>query len=300
MPEPKYNFDMNLLERSISKDIDPAKKEWVDIGKDTQPFGSIICICGNKNIKNVHYFFNTQSGKMIATGKQCAKKLGLKLGQGSGRIIPAFAEFLIEYRAEYTTLENLVYTDNIRIKFIEFIKKRIGSTSNLNEAYNFTKFFVDMFNSHNCKFTELEVICNELKLKIGEKEAERLEQEKIREADRLERDKIREAERLEREKQAEVYRLEKIVKEKEERKQYKTISLHKVRIKDHIACTIDEDVLIKDKKNSEEKSQLELAEKIRQIEEENEQKNREKHERRRKNNIRMELMREIREFKLSS
>ena len=200
MSKAQYNFEKYVLENSASKYIEEAKKEWDEIGSETHKDEKLICICGNKNVKHFIYFFNTTSGKIIVTGRKCAKKFGLNLGQGSGRLNSILKDFLFDYRAIYTTLNNLVYTDEIRFKFIEFVKRRIRAISNLNEAYFLVKNLLDKFKSHGCSFAELECICDELKNKVDQEEIKRIQQE---EAKRL-RQQEQEAERL---KQQEANRL---------------------------------------------------------------------------------------------
>jgi hypothetical protein len=186
MPTASYNFDQELLKRSTSNNIDDARKEWVFLESECQPRGTILCICGNKNIQYIYYFFNAVTGaQMIATGEVCAKKLGLRFERGSGRINVDFKEFLFEYRAIYTNLDDLVYGDLIKHKFLEFVDRRIMLSANLNEAYLFVKGLVDMFHSYNHQFIEIQVKCDELKVKIDEKEAERLEMERQKEIARL-------------------------------------------------------------------------------------------------------------------
>jgi len=206
MSKAQYNFEKNLLENSASDCIKEAIGEWDAIGRETHKDEKLICICGNKNVIHFHYFFNTETGKMIVAGRNCATKFGLNLGYGSGRLNPILKDFLFDYRAIYTTLNNLVYTDEIRIKFIEFVKRRIGAISNLNEAFCLVKNLVDKFQSNNCSFAELEAIRDELKIKVEQEEIKRIQEE---EAKRL-RQQQQEAERL---KQQEANRL--IQQEKE-------------------------------------------------------------------------------------
>ena len=186
MPTASYNFDQELLKRSRSNNLDQARKEWVYIESEQQPRGTILCICGNRNIQYIYYFFNAITrAQMIATGKVCAEKLGLTFERGSGRMNIDFKEFLFEYRAIYTNLDDLVYGDLIKHKFLEFVDRRIMLAANLNEAYLFVKGLVEMFHSYNHPFIEIQVKCDELKIKIDEKEAERLEMERQKEITRL-------------------------------------------------------------------------------------------------------------------
>lgn len=219
MSKAQYNFEKNLLENSASDCIKKALGEWDAIGRETHKDEKLICICGNKNVIHFHYFFNTETGKMIVAGRNCATKFGLNLGYGSGRLNPILKDFLFDYRAIYTTLNNLVYTDEIRIKFIEFVKRRIGAISNLNEAFCLVKNLVDKFQSNNCSFAELEAICDELKIKVEQEEIKRIQEE---EAKRL-RQQQQEAERIEQAKAKRLKQQEKELKRLEREKEKKSL-----------------------------------------------------------------------------
>ena len=302
MPNASYKFDENLLKRSRSDHIDTARSEWAYVTGEKQKVGLMICICGNKNVQNFHYFFNiVTGGEMIATGEQCAKKLGLRIGQGSGRMNPVFREFLIDYRAEYTTLNDLVYTGEIKRKFIEFIERRIRSAPNLNEAYTLVKGLVDMFHSHNCRFPGLETICNDLKTKIDEEEIERLEAERKEEAERLEQEEINRVKQEERTKAYNELRERNEIKRRE-REAEKAIEEQKRK-----EIRLQREIRLRKQAEEQEEERLRLAEESKRLEkEEYERTHKEEcarlkkvEEMRKKTQIRMDIMREIREWKFN-
>lgn len=175
MSNASYKFEEHLIKKSRSKDFKNAVEEWVFIKNDEQTPGTIPCICSNNNIKYIYYFFNIINGNMVSVGKNCAKRLGFNVGTGSGKIHPCLKSFLSDYMAIYTNIDDLLNGSEIKMHFIEFVKKNI-SGPNVNEAYLFVKGLLDFFKKYNHNFPEIQLICDELKTKIDIKEAEVLEQ----------------------------------------------------------------------------------------------------------------------------
>jgi hypothetical protein len=238
---------------------------------------------------------------MIATGSDCATKLGLKIGQGSGRMNPDFRDFLIDYVAEYTTINDLVYSEDIKRLFLEFVKKRIASAPSLNEAYTVVKGLVDMFATHNCRFPELQAICDELKRKIDTAEIQRLEAERKKEAERLEQEEIN---RVEKEKRAKAYSELRERNERYHRERKAEIAIAEKRRNE---IRLQRVIRQREQAEAEEKRVRELAEEMKRLEkEEYERTHKEEcarlkkvEEMRKKTQIRMDIMREVREWKFN-
>jgi len=188
MAEPKYRFQENLTKLSVEKtDFKKAIGEWQHVDKIKLKRGEHLCICSNKNVMYFHLFFNIKNSNMIYTGKECAKHLGLIIGQG-GRINADFRQFIIMNPAIYTSLNDLMYSYNVRIKYIEIIRKQIESMPDLYKAFKRIQDLVNIFKSHNYTFVELESLCESILEKIQKKELE--EREALERLAALERERI--------------------------------------------------------------------------------------------------------------
>lgn len=210
MEKPKYKFQENLLKLSEeNNDYTKALDEWGHIGEIKLKRGEALCTCGNKNVMNFQTFFNIKNAKMIYTGNECAKKLGLRLGQGNG-MNADFRQFIIMNPAVYTTLNDITYSEDVRMKFIEYITRQVENMPDLNKAYTRIQDLVSKFKSYNYTFVELEELCNRISEKIQQKEAEEREKHEREEQEKHEREEREKREREEREKR------EKEKKEKDE------------------------------------------------------------------------------------
>jgi hypothetical protein len=184
MAEPSYKFQENLFKLSEEKtDLKKAIAEWQYVTMNTLKKGEHICICGNKSIIYFHLFFNTKTTKMIYTGEVCAKKFGLKIGQGNG-MNADFKEFIMQNPAVYTTLNDLTYSEDVRKKFIEYITREVAAMTDLTMAYKRVQDLVNIFKSYNYTFVELEQLCQQIKEKIEQKERERIERERLEQESR--------------------------------------------------------------------------------------------------------------------
>ena len=185
MTEPSYKFQENLFKLSEEKtDLKKAIAEWQYVVMNVLKKGEHICICGNKSIIYFHLFFNTKSTKMIYTGETCAKKFGLKIGQGNGMMNVDFKEFIMQNPAVYTTLNDLTYSEDVRKKFIEYITREVAAMPDLDKAYKRVQTLVNIFKSYNYTFVELEQLCEQIKEKIDRKEQERIERERLEQESR--------------------------------------------------------------------------------------------------------------------
>ena len=245
MAEPSYKFQENLFKLSEEKnDLKKAIAEWQYVAMNALKKGEHICICGNKSVIYFHLFFNTKTTKMIYTGEVCAKRFGLKIGQGNGMNVD-FKEFIMQNPAVYTTLNDLTYSEDVRKKFIEYITREVAAMTDLTMAYKRVQDLVDIFKSYNYTFVELEQLCEEIKEKINRKEQERIERER-REQESRERmyaaERVREERRVRNEKKREEYR-------RKEREQKITVDYHdtnkkSAKVKDAIMSG-DQDAIMK-------------------------------------------------------
>jgi hypothetical protein len=200
MEKPKYKFQENLLKFSNEKDdITKAIAEWGHICEIKLKRGEALCTCGNKNVMNFQIFLNTKNAKMIYTGNECAKKLGLRLGQGNG-MNADLRQFIIMNPAVYTTLNDLTYSEDVRIKFIEYITRQVDQMPDLHKAYTRIQELINKFKTYNYTFVELETLCERIAEKIQKKEAEEWEKREREEQKKREREEREKREREEREK----------------------------------------------------------------------------------------------------
>ena len=209
MAEPSYKFQENLFKLSEEKtDLKKAIAEWQYVTMNTLKKGEHICICGNKSIIYFHLFFNTKTTKMIYTGEVCAKKFGLKIGQGNG-MNADFKEFIMQNPAVYTSLNDLTYSEDVRKKFIEYITRQVAAMPDLDKAYKRVQDLVNIFKSYNYTFVELEQLCKQIKEKIDRKEQERIERERREQESRERRyaaERVREERRVRNERRRAEYR----------------------------------------------------------------------------------------------
>lgn len=245
MAEPSYKFQENLFKLSEEKtDLKKAITEWQYVVMNVLKKGEHICICGNKSIIYFHLFFNTKSTKMIYTGRECAKKFGLKIGQGNG-MNADFKEFIMQNPAVYTTLNDLTYSEDVRKKFIEYITREVSAMTDLTMAYKRVQDLVDIFKSYNYTFVELEQLCEQIKEKIDRKEQERIERER-REQEYRERmyaaERVREERRVRNEKKQEEYKRRQ--RDKQINRDYHGIEQKSVIVQDAIKSG-DQDAIMK-------------------------------------------------------
>jgi hypothetical protein len=274
-----YKFDEHLVRLSKSETPDEARKEWEFLKQVTisQVSERLTCICGNRNVKYFWIFFNIHNGNLISTGSECAKKLGLKQGQGFHIMNSNLRDFLINYQGIYTSISEILYSDEVRRVFMDFIRKRVDSSKTLMEGYNIVNPLVDKFKAYSCRFVELESLLDEIQTKITEEENKRIEQGKKDEQIRINK---RQKRYLLEEKQREMMREARERRERRDR-EYREL---------------------------EEQRNRELAEEAARLErEEDERKNKEKYQRIReaeqkriKVQRKMALMREIREYSIQA
>lgn len=122
----KCEFEKNILELSVIKDLAKLPEEWQQFAKEDVEPGTIQCICGNKNIKHVSFFMSNLSGRCIPLGGACAKKCKIIEKRGGTRSL--LCQFLSEYSAEYETITNLeLYSDSVFEKLLLFLEcKRVA------------------------------------------------------------------------------------------------------------------------------------------------------------------------------
>ncbi len=71
----KSIFDKNLLELSLNKDLEEAKKEW-EMLKEDNSIDKKMCLCNHK-LNKIKYFFNKRTLHIVVIGSECSKKFGM-------------------------------------------------------------------------------------------------------------------------------------------------------------------------------------------------------------------------------
>ena len=224
MAEASYKFQENLFKLSEEKaDLKKAIAEWQYVAMNALKKGEHICICGNKSVIYFYLFFNTKSTKMIYTGGECAKRFGLKIGQGN-RMNADFKHFIMQNPAVYTTLNDLTYSEDVRKKFIEYITREVSAMADLTLAYKRVQDLVNIFKSYNYTFIELEALCQSITDKIEKKERDRIEkarQEQEYHESRYAEQRVREERRIRNEKKREEHKRRQ--REKKTKEDYRNI-----------------------------------------------------------------------------
>lgn len=127
-------FNNNLLEKSISKDLDTAVKEWIFLYTTEKENN---CICGHHIIKNC-VFKNKYNGTIVTIGSTCVKKfLGIDYSDQFEikNLIHKYTLRLLQYcleqkvinQFEYDFLDNLPkfkkYSDKQKALFFKIHEK---------------------------------------------------------------------------------------------------------------------------------------------------------------------------------
>ncbi len=71
----KSIFDKNLLELSLNKDLEEAKKEW-EMLKEDNSIDKKMCLCNHK-LQKIKYYFNKRTLHIVVIGSECSKKFGM-------------------------------------------------------------------------------------------------------------------------------------------------------------------------------------------------------------------------------
>jgi hypothetical protein len=123
MSKGKYNFDQNLLKASSSNSLQEAKKEWVKVCDEKRTNKDGLCICQQKNIKNVEYFYNVKTKLTIIVGSVCCKKFDFSVDKIKNKILEDILKNNI-LKGEYEVIDNIIeYTNSVEEQLIEYFKK---------------------------------------------------------------------------------------------------------------------------------------------------------------------------------
>lgn len=138
----KYNFDSNLLQLSMSEDIELAKREWIVIGKDKMPRKDGICICQH-TIKNIVYCYNINTKHYISVGLVCCKKFQLKLKKcGNKLLIEVFNKIFengfdeIFEKGGYSKITDIFeYSDKVECQLKIMVSQMYGHITDISELH---------------------------------------------------------------------------------------------------------------------------------------------------------------------
>lgn len=195
---PAYKFEPNILKLSKTKEPRELHKEWrfTKSYKKTKTELPSTCICQH-DMRDVYYYFNTITQRVITVGSTCAKKLKqLIKGNGSPKSVMEFANLEPGTYSEISNVDK--YSDECRAEACALLRVEIGRSTE------------EQLRAFLC---DPEQLINDAGLiayakeRLAELEAERKEKERQRqqqfdaflETMRLEREARESAERLEKE-----------------------------------------------------------------------------------------------------
>jgi len=123
MSKAEYNFNENLKKASSSASLQEAKKEWVEVFNETRMNKDGLCICQQKNIKFLKYFYNIKTKLTIIVGSSCCKKFDFGVDKIKNKILENILKNII-LKGEYQVIDNIVeYTNSIEEQLIEYFEK---------------------------------------------------------------------------------------------------------------------------------------------------------------------------------
>jgi hypothetical protein len=138
----KYNFDSNLLQLSMSEDIELAKREWIVIQKDKMPRKDGICICQH-TIKNIVYCYNINTKHYISVGLVCCKKFKLKLKKSGNKLLLEVFNKIFENgfdeifeKGEYSKITDIFeYSDKVECQLKAMVHQMYEHITDISELH---------------------------------------------------------------------------------------------------------------------------------------------------------------------
>lgn len=123
MAKAEYNFNENLKKVSSSNSLQEAKKEWVEVFNETRMNKDGLCICQQKNIKFLKYFYNIKTKLTIIVGSKCCKNFASGVYKIKNKILENILKNNI-LKGEYQVIDNIVeYTNSVEEQLIEYFEK---------------------------------------------------------------------------------------------------------------------------------------------------------------------------------
>jgi len=130
----KYNFDSNLLQLSMSEDIELAKKEWILVYNEKLQTKTGICICQH-TIKNVVYCYNKYTKRYISVGLVCCKKFQLKLKKSSNKLLVKVFDEIFE-KGGYSNITDIFdYSDKVECQLKTMVQKMYEHITDIGELH---------------------------------------------------------------------------------------------------------------------------------------------------------------------
>jgi len=191
MPTCKYNFETNVVKASRNKEFKIAIREWVYICETTRDTCDVQCICENRTLKHILYYYNIYTKKFIGCGGKCADKFNeVNPNKCSIKLQTIFNEILM--RCKYESINNIdLYCTTIQAQVVEYFKtkseeyEKYSNFDKLEELSTDIKELIDEY-----QMDILKPIYDDIIDKLHkEREKKRQKREKD-ERDRLERDRV--------------------------------------------------------------------------------------------------------------
>jgi hypothetical protein len=191
MPTCKYNFETNVLKASRSQEFKIAIREWVYICETTRDTCDVQCICENRTLKHILYYYNIYTKKFIGCGGKCADKFNdANPKKCSIKLQNIFNEILM--RCKYESISNIdLYCTTMQEQVVEYFKtkseeyEKYSNFNKLEELSTDIKEIIDEYQMDILKPIYYDIIDKLDK----ERERNRLERERS-ERERSERDRV--------------------------------------------------------------------------------------------------------------
>ena len=177
MTKAEYNFNQNLLKASSSNSLQEAKKEWVEVFNETRMDKDGLCICQQKKIKFLKYFYNVKTKHTIIVGSRCCKNFDFGVYKIKNKILENILKNNI-LKGEYQVIDNIVeYTNCVKEQLIEYFEKYTLSNDipTLKKVTEDIKILIDDYTLYY--LNDIHSTLNNL-IKLIEKEKE--EEEKLK------------------------------------------------------------------------------------------------------------------------
>jgi hypothetical protein len=144
----KSIFDKNLLELSLNKDLEEAKKEW-EMLKEDNSIDKKMCLCNHK-LQKIKYFFNKRTLHIVVIGSECSKKFGMNKNTMKNEGVRKLLEKIL-FKKDNDTTDNT--NNNINQVINNNEKEKIEDLHLYSQKMRLN--FIDKMRRENILFEEL-------------------------------------------------------------------------------------------------------------------------------------------------
>ncbi len=144
----KSIFDKNLLELSLNKDLEEAKKEW-EMLKEDNSIDKKMCLCNHK-LQKIKYYFNKRTLHIVVIGSECSKKFGMNKNTMKNEGVRKLLEKIL-FKKDNDTTDNT--NNNINQVINNNEKEKIEDLHLYSQKMRLN--FIDKMRRENILFEEL-------------------------------------------------------------------------------------------------------------------------------------------------